>query len=132
MPEDMIEVARRVIDAISRADLEALIADTDPEIELRPLVSAWPETYRGHQGIAEWLEARAAVWEEFSVDPQSFREVAADAVLVRVEWRGRARAGSTEIGGPAAGVFRFRSDKIVSANVYLDEAQAISAIESQL
>jgi ketosteroid isomerase-like protein len=126
--EDNMEVVRQALEAIGRRDLPAILEHVDADIELHPLLSVWPRTYRGRNGIEQWWQDVGELWEDFNIETEGFRDLGEGTLLVRVRWRGRARGASTEVDGPAAAVVRFRGDKAASVDIYLDEAQALQAI----
>ena len=68
-----IEIVRRAMAAVARRDVSGFVADLAEDCELRPLMSVWPQPYRGHDGIARWFVDLGAVWDEFSVEPEGFR-----------------------------------------------------------
>jgi ketosteroid isomerase-like protein len=128
--QDRIEIVRRAMAAIARRDVSAFVADLVDDCELRPLMSVWPQPYRGHDGIEQWFADLAAVWDEFSVEPEDFRALDEDTLLVALLWRGRGKGVQTELEGPAVALWRFRGDKAVSAHLYPDEARALEAFEA--
>ena len=130
MSEANIEAVRQALAAVERRDLTGLLEHADPDIELRPLLSVWPRTYRGHAGIEQWSRDVGDIWREFSVDAEDFRDLGAGTLIVRLHWRGRAKESSIEVEGPAAAVVRFGGDKAVSVDIHLDEERALASAAS--
>ncbi len=130
MSEANVQAVRQALAAVERRDLIGLLEHADPEIELHPLMSVWSRTYRGHAGIEQWYRDVGDLWQEFSLDPESFRDLGEGTLIVRLHWRGLANDRSTEIEGPAAAVFRFGGDKMVSIDVHLDEERALASVAS--
>jgi ketosteroid isomerase-like protein len=128
VPGDNIQVVRQALDALGRRDLPGLLEHVDADIELHPLLSVWPRTYSGRDGIEEWWRDVGELWEDFTLEPEAFRDFGDGNLLVRVRWRGRAKGATAELDGPAAAVVRFRTDKVTSVEIHLDEAQALQAI----
>jgi ketosteroid isomerase-like protein len=127
--EANIEAVRQALSAVERRDLTGLLEYADPEIELHPLLSVWERTYRGHAGIEQWLHDVGDLWQQFSVDAESFRDLGGGTLVVGVHWRGRAKGEkSAEVEGPAAAVFRFNGDKATSVDIHLDEARALASV----
>jgi ketosteroid isomerase-like protein len=126
--EDSIQVVRQALDAVGRRDLPAVLEHVDADIELRPLLSVWPRTYRGREGIEQWWEDVGELWEEFRLETEGFRDVGGGTLVVRMRWRGQARGSSAEVEGPAAAVVRFQGDKVASVDIHLDEAHALNSI----
>jgi hypothetical protein len=57
MSEENVESFKRGIEAGNRRDIEALLAELDPDVEWHaalPMVGG-DAVYRGHEGIREWL-----------------------------------------------------------------------------
>ena len=123
-----MEVVRQALAAVGRRDLSAILERVDADVELHPVLSVWPRTYRGREGIEQWWRDVGELWEDFSVETEGFRDVGDETLVVRVRWRGRARGASTELGGPAAAVVRFRGAKAAFVEIHLDEAQALRTI----
>jgi ketosteroid isomerase-like protein len=123
-----MEVVRQALEAIGRRDLSAILERVDAEVELHPLLSVWPQTYRGREGIEQWWRDVGELWEDFEVETEGFHEVGNETLVVRLHWRGRARGGATEVDGPAAAVVRFRGAKVAFVDIHLDEAHALRAI----
>jgi ketosteroid isomerase-like protein len=126
--EEKIHVVRKVMDAISRRDLPALLEHLDADVRLYPLMSAWPQTYRGHDGVEQWWRDVGQLWEHFGVRPESFRDLADGSLLVQISWRGRGTGAVAELEGPATAVIRFHDTKVASMEIHLDEAHAMRTI----
>src|SRR5437868_3043543 len=128
MSADRIEVVRQVLDAVGRRDVQAILDNVDSDVELQPLLSVWRQTYRGHDGIEEWSQGVGELWDSFSVEPEGFRDLGEDTIVVRLRWRGRAKGASTELDGPGAAVVRFQADKVISVDIHLDEHAALRSM----
>jgi ketosteroid isomerase-like protein len=128
--QERIELVRRAMAAISQRDTSAFLAEVADDCELRPLMSVWPQPYRGHEGIERWFEDLAAVWDSFSVEPEEIRVLDDDTLLVALVWKGRGKDRLDELSGPAVALWRFRDDKAVSAHLYPDEPRALEAYEA--
>ena len=60
----------RAIDAYNRRDLDALLAEMHPEIELQPPLTALAgNVYRGHDGVAAWLADLDETFVRTRIDP---------------------------------------------------------------
>jgi ketosteroid isomerase-like protein len=114
--------------ALSREDLDGLIAESHPDGELIPLMSTWPQPYHGHDGLRQWFADMHHVWDEFVVQPTNFRELDDGVMLVDIDWRAVGRGGAPELEGPAVVVFRFRDGKAFHAHVFVDEERALKSL----
>lgn len=126
-PPGNVDVVTGIIEAMSRRDLDAVLAASDADCELTPLISAWPEPYRGHEGLRRWFDDTAFNWERWEVEVTEARELERDTVLTNVRWRGRPRGSESELDGPAAAIWHLRDGKAVSVTVYPDERRALDA-----
>jgi ketosteroid isomerase-like protein len=120
----------RMIEAVNTGDGDAIKAAVATDFELHPLISVWERTYRGHQGIDDWQRDVSELWEEFTIHPDRLRDPEDDAVVVVGSWRGTPRNGPAPLEGPIAVVVRIDGDKVRSADVYLNEADATRAAGS--
>ena len=131
MPQQHVEIARRVIDAFNRRDVDAIFECVNPDVEWLP---AMPVTFggggalRGREGIESYIREVSDTWEEYRVVGQDFRDLSHDQVLVlsRVEGRG---AGSGGLVDAAMGqIFDFRNGKIGRVRTYLNHGEALKAV----
>ena len=128
MSEENVEIARKVIDAGNRRDPEAILQYSDPEIELQSAIIGGAEgnTYRGHQGIRDWMAESDAAFEELRMEPEEFRDLGDDVLMIgRLYARGL--ESGVEIESPIAWLFTLRDGKGVRARGYLDIQDALEA-----
>jgi ketosteroid isomerase-like protein len=83
--EDLSENARVALKgakALSDRDLEAMLEVAHPEIEYvtHPGFVGQPPSYRGHEGVRQWLKALEP-WESFGVDVEELIDISADTVV---------------------------------------------------
>jgi ketosteroid isomerase-like protein len=129
MSQENLEIAKRVIDAFNRRDLDAIFACVNPDIEWLPAmpVTSGGRALRGREGIESYVREVSDTWEEYRVVAQDFRDLGDDEVLVlsRIEGRG---AGSGGLVDAAMGqIFDLRGGKISRVRTYLDHGEALSA-----
>lgn len=116
-----VVLVRRVFEAFDRRDLSALIELTDPEVELFAPTAALANDgrcYRGHDGIARYLQDVERTWARLQVTPEQFREVGNHVVCL-----GRARATARdglEVDSPTAWVWEVRAGKLLWGCVHAD------------
>ncbi|MFL5871234.1 MAG: nuclear transport factor 2 family protein [Solirubrobacterales bacterium] len=128
MTDARAETVRLALDAISRRDLAALLQLLDPEIELRPLMSVWQRSYRGHDGIEQWWGDVAEIWDSFEVDAGDFRDLGDEALFLRIQWRGVAKGSGNEVEGPLAAIARFAGDRVSLLEIFVDEGRALASV----
>ena len=74
MSEENVEAFKRGVAAGNRRDIEAFLAELDPEVEYHaalPMVGG-DAVYRGHEGIREWL---GEVWDVLAETEFEFPEI---------------------------------------------------------
>jgi len=64
MSQQTVELARQVMDALSRRDLERLIAFADPHVEWHSFFAELGErgVYRGHDGTRRYMSDLKEAW----------------------------------------------------------------------
>ena len=124
-----VRIAKRVIDAFNRRDLDAILECVNRDVEWLPAmpVTLGGEALRGREGIESYIREVSDTWEEYRVVGQDLRDLGVDQVLVlsRIEGRG---AGSGGLVDAAMGqIFDFRDGKIARVRTYLDHGEALRA-----
>jgi len=133
MSADAEWVIRRAYTAFDDRDAEGLIELSDPSIELSTVtgvIAGRDQPYRGHEGIARYLEDIAATWKRVDLQPERFYDLDQDRTLVfgRVRvWHERGFLDSSN-----AWLWTIREGKIASVRVYADPAEARRAFSGEL
>ena len=125
-----IEVVKATFAAFAARDLQAVLAVSDPDIELTAVTGAHAgrtDPYRGHDGMRQYFRDVAAVWEELRLTPREFRE---DGDLILVTGKVSARSRSRTVTGSTGWIWRVRNGKIMFVRVYASAADATAALES--
>jgi ketosteroid isomerase-like protein len=131
--EQNMELARRAFDAFAERDADALVALMHEDVEFLPVtanLTTGGMPYRGHTGVARYLEDVGRVWNELRVFPTEFRD-AGDCVVAL--GRIRARGGGMIIDRPTGWVWRMRDGKIHYGRVYASHEEALrdAGLDSQ-
>ena len=129
MAQDNVEVARRMLDAFNRDDVEAVIAafDEDCEIKEPPEMPDSPAGgYRGHDGIRDWMgNLRGVAGAGF--EPRHF-EASGDSLLCELASTGHGHASGVPVEWMTYAVFEMRGGKIARIRVFLSRAEALEAV----
>jgi ketosteroid isomerase-like protein len=80
--------------------------------------------YRGHPGVARWLQDWGVAWSEWSSEPEQFID-AGDSVVVVVRVNAKRGGSDLELDRQDAQVYRFRDNKILRRDYYSSKAQAL-------
>jgi ketosteroid isomerase-like protein len=129
MSQQTMELAREVMDALSRRDLERLTAVIDPEVEWHSFFAQLGEggVYRGHDGTRRYLSDLSEAWEIVRADVDDGLGVGDVAVLVgRIHYRGRGSGIETE--SPAGWLLKFRKGRVVLFRAFREPEQAFEAV----
>jgi ketosteroid isomerase-like protein len=113
MAQEDVDAVRRFYAAWTAGDLEAMLAEVDPEVEAQPVLGLLYErpSYKGHGGISRWFEEVDDLWDDFEAEVEATYDVdGAVIAFVRLVAYTRGRASDSRI----AVVCRFRDGKILS------------------
>jgi uncharacterized protein len=127
MSQENVEIARASA-VFSSGGVEELLTFLDPEIEWTT-TGAWlePGTYRGHDGVREYLGAVEAAFDDVRVLPQELVEARDEVISVsRVVGRGKQSGAPVELS--LTYVFSFRAGKIVRARNFQTKQEALRAL----
>jgi ketosteroid isomerase-like protein len=131
MSEADFEVIRRAWDGFTRGDIESVLDNLDPDVELVPFgASMEGKAYRGHDGVREWWREIQANWAEFQTLPEEFRHVE-DRVLVFGKWIARGKTSGVHLDVAATWVVEVRDGKITRWQTYTDRDEALEALRKR-
>jgi ketosteroid isomerase-like protein len=123
-----LELSRRGLEAFNQRDVEGVLATLDPDVELIPLRAVLEgRRYSGHEGFRTYLADVDEDWDEFTVEPDEFRELDGERVLTLGRIHARGRGSGVEVDYPAAWISEIRAGKVVRLQFYSDEAHALAA-----
>ena len=128
MSQENVDIVRQAVELINRRDTETALAYFDPDGELQSAIIGGAEanTYRGHEGFREWMDESDATFEELRVEPEEFRDLG-DEVLLIGRLYARGRESGVEIDSATAWLLTLRGGRIVRGRGYLDPQEALEA-----
>ena len=128
MSRGNLEIVQRGFDFINRGDLDGLLAQCHPDIELRPSLVGGIEqtTYRGHEGYRSWFEEQFETYDEIRFELQRLVE-RDDLVVALYVTRARGRASGLELEAPGGTVFELHDGLVVRQIGYQSQAEALAA-----
>jgi ketosteroid isomerase-like protein len=132
MSRENVETVRRAVEAWNTDDLDAFLAELDPDVEWQPAIEPGLEgeatVYRGHDGARQiWTQDRGEAWERLVNRPQEFRDLG-DSVLVLGRLDLTARTTGIEFGQEVGEVFDLRAGRIVRIRDFLTHVDALRAV----
>ncbi len=129
MSREKVEIAKRVVDAYNRRDVDALFADlATPDFEWYPaLIRALDGGgIRGREGVERFALDTEENWEELLIVAEEFRDLG-DRVLLLGRMKGRGKGSGVPVDQPFASILDFSGDRIRRNRVYLDRAEGLQA-----
>ncbi|MDX6581240.1 MAG: hypothetical protein QOI10_424 [Solirubrobacterales bacterium] len=121
-------VIRRAYEAFAERDLATLIEVSDEAVEVSTvtgLLAGHTEPYRGHEGLADYIDDISAQWKRLELQPQHFLPLSEGRVLVF----GRVRAWHERgfLDSENAWLWTLRDNRVLSVRVYADPGDARAA-----
>jgi ketosteroid isomerase-like protein len=130
MSEENAELLKRAVEAYNRRDVEALVAELDPEVEWHPalpgLLVGAATIYRGHDGIGEMFRDFYEVLDEIQFKYSEIHDLG-DRVVAIGEIRARGKVSGAETRSPYANVAEIRNGKGIRIRGYLEPEEALAA-----
>jgi ketosteroid isomerase-like protein len=131
VPVEGEQLIRKAYAAFADRDLEGLIALSDEAIEVSTvtgMLAGRTEPYRGHEGLAAYIDDLTSQWKRLELQPQSFHPVGEGRVLVF----GRVRAWHERgfLDTQNAWLWTLRGDRVLSVRVYADPGEARRAFSA--
>ncbi|MEX2253203.1 MAG: nuclear transport factor 2 family protein [Thermoleophilaceae bacterium] len=129
MSAENVEVARRVLGAVAAMDLERLRELTAPDVEWRSFFAAMSGAgeYRGHEGLAAYVEDLGESWDLIRPEPDDMLAVGEVVLAVgRIHYRGKESGAEEEV--PAGWLFNLREGKVTSFNAFKDPEKTLAGL----
>ena len=129
MSQENVEIVRQVVEAINRGDAGAFVATVDPDVEWEDAVfwTEGPRTFRGREGVRDWLNQILEPWESVHLDAEEVTDVSDGRVIVGFAFtaRGKERGGETQL--RFWSVFWLADGKIERRQVFWTRDDALEA-----
>src|SRR5215208_2420845 len=92
-----VELVRQIVEALSRGDLDGMLAQMDPEFEWTPLeASPVARVYRGHEQVRHYVEDWLSTFESVRLELEDPEQIG-ERVIAIVNGRARGRGSGLEI-----------------------------------
>ena len=123
-----LEAIREGYEAFNRGDYEAWIDLYDEDVEFHDLAET-PDTavFRGHAGVRAWLAKLQEAWREgFRFEPRSVTK-GDGVIIVETRAKGIGVGSGVPIEMTFYAVMRYRDQKVVWSQGFIDRAEALEA-----
>ena len=129
MPQENVEIVRRVYDLVSRGDIAGMVGIIGPEFELRENVLA-PDAavYHGPEGLRKWLDTSREAFGDFRFEPERFIE-RGEWIFVPVHSYGRGKGSGAPFDARYVTAFKVERGKVAFAASYENLSAALDAVE---
>ena len=127
MSDEKVEIVRRLYDLLNRRDADGLVelcAD-DFFMDMSERVFN-PDTYRGPQGIRQFLQDVDEAWLSYRWDVQESR-VAGDMVVTKLHCEGKSREGGPSVDWHVAWLWKLEGKTPASVRFYREPRRALEA-----
>jgi len=129
MPQENVEVVRRFLDALVLGNMEAVLAEVGPDVEVDDLdITLDTDHYRGHDGFVRWLTVWNESWDSWRIAGVEILPVGEERVISLFVMLVTGKGSRIELDRPDAVTYKLREGKIVEIAYYNDQQQARKAV----
>ena len=130
MTSGSVELVRSIYAAWERGDYSS-VEWAHPDIEWVIADGPAPGRWSGLAGMAEGWRGVLDAWEEFRPEPELYRELDGERVLVLFDYSGRGKASGLELGqirASGAHLVYVRGGKVTTSVFYFDRKRALAEL----
>jgi ketosteroid isomerase-like protein len=129
MSQENVEIARKMVDAYSKGDLEQTLDSIAPESEFHPsgLFLDTGDVYRGREGWSEFWHRFRAAWESITISIERIEDLG-EGVLVLGTFHGKGHGSGVEVTRQSAWLLTFRNGLVTQISSYASWADALEAV----
>jgi ketosteroid isomerase-like protein len=130
MSEENVALARKAIEALNRADFDALLALLSPDVVWDALegVSGIGHLYRGRAGVREWIELMLENMEEgVHIDIDQMADLGDDRVIIAVVFTARHKGSGVPFELRNWQILWFADGLITRRQIFWTRAEALQA-----
>ena len=123
-----VDVVARLFAAYNRGDLDAVLADCDPDIEVDWTRSIGPEPsmYYEHDGLSRLAQSYGDVFEEITLTPDTFIDIGDEVVVAQVRRLWHRDGLSAEV--QSVFVWTIRTGLAVRFRLFHSREEALAAV----
>jgi ketosteroid isomerase-like protein len=126
-----LPLPKRMYDARNRGDVEAVLAECDPDVEWHShLATLGGGPIRGHTGVREYLLSLEEDWESFHHEPEEFFDLG-EKVVAYLHTFARGKWSGIHVDVQVGHVLSFRNGKVLRFVSYHDRGEALKAADEK-
>jgi ketosteroid isomerase-like protein len=119
-----LDLARSIYATWERGDFSS-VAWADPEIEFEIVGGPDPGNWTGVAGMAEGWRQWLGAWHDYIAEPDEYRELDGEHVLVFGRMRGRGKTSGVDVEMEFANVLFIRDSKVIKLCLYANREGAL-------
>jgi 2-(1,2-epoxy-1,2-dihydrophenyl)acetyl-CoA isomerase len=119
-----VDLVRSIYAAWGRGDFGS-VAWADPEIEFVIVGGPDPGSWTGVAGMTEGWRQWLSAWVDYHAEPDEYRELDDEHVLVLGRMRGRGRTSGVDVENEFANVLSIRDRKVIQLCLYSSRERAL-------
>jgi ketosteroid isomerase-like protein len=129
MSQENVEIAKRLVGAFNRGDMDEAFALLDPNVRWTTADDEPdPQTYVGHEGVRRLIASLLDIWDEgFTLNAQEFIDLG-DVVVVPFTAHVAGRGSGVALEAEETHVFTIHDGKIVRVREYRTKDAALKAV----
>jgi len=124
--DEDVEIVRRSIEAAMREDLDAAVAEFDPDVEVEDTDIPDAGDYRGVDGYFRWLGQWGESWESWKIEHLQFRPASDGRVVALFDLTAVGKGSGVEVTRADAIVSSVRQARISRIVYYNDQQRALA------
>jgi len=121
-----IATAKRIYKARNRGDVDAVLAECDPDVTWHPhLATLGGNPIRGHDEIRAYMASLQEDWVGFRHEPEKFIDAGDNTVVAFLNTYARGPGSGVNVEVPVAHVLTFKEGKCMGYVSYHDREEAL-------
>ena len=126
MSQENIEVVRAVIDGWLRGDPATLDLISEEVVYVSPPTVPDAKTYRGHEGVLQWVVDWRQEWTDYELDVEEIQELG-DQVLTVERNRATGKRSGVAVDMETFSLWTLRDQKVIRWQGYASRDEALEA-----
>jgi ketosteroid isomerase-like protein len=124
---DKAVLVHSFVDAFNRLDIDWVVSELDPEVELHE----WPtapdaQTYHGHEGARQAMNSWFESWQWMQVEVLEIVELGGRA-LITLHQRAKGKGSEVEVEITSFNVYTFKDGRVVRIQLFTEREPALEA-----